>query len=291
MDTAFALQLLVNGLMIGAVYALIASGLSLTFGVIGIVNFAHGELYMVFAMLAYFVAGYLETPFSLSIALVVLTALCVGAVLYEVLLRRLAGKDFERSVLGTMGLAMVLQNGAIFLFTTTPRMVPHTLSYSAYTLGSVAVPVLKLVAASLATVALGLVWWMLHHTQLGRAMRGLSQSHDAAMMVGIDVRAVSRLAVAVGVGLAGLAGAALAPVYSIHPTMGFAFIFKAFAIVTIGGLGNFGGTIVAALMIGMLESFAGTLGSLVMADTLSFAFMILILLFKPEGLFGRGVRI
>jgi branched-chain amino acid transport system permease protein len=291
MDGALLLQLVINGLMIGAVYALIASGLSLTFGVIGIVNFAHGELYMLFAMLAYFLAGYHEVPLGFTLVLVLAAALAFGAALYELLLRRLEGRDFERSVLGTMGLAMVLQNGAIYLFTTTPRMVPSAFAYSVWSVGDIAIPVLKLAAGGLAAIALGLVFWMLHHTQLGRAMRGLSQSHDAAAMVGIDVRAVSRIAVAIGVALAGLAGAALAPVYSIHPTMGFAFIFKAFAIVTIGGLGNFGGTIVAALLIGLLESFAGTLLSQVFADTASFAFMILMLLFRPEGLFGRGVRL
>lgn len=291
MDSGLVLQLIVNGLVIGAIYALVASGLSLVFGVLGIVNFAHGELYMIAAMLAYFVSAEWGLPYWAMILVVVATAFAAGFVLHEALLRRLAGKDFERSVLATMGLAMVLQNGAIFLFTTTPRSVANPYAYVAYSFGEVSVPVLRLAALGLTATALGLVWFVLHRTLLGRAMRGVAQNQEAAAMVGIDAGAVARLAVAIGIALVGLAGAALAPVYAVHPTMGAAFVFKAFAIVIIGGLGNFGGSILAALMVGVVESVAGTLYSLVIADAISFAFMILVLLLKPEGLFGRGVRL
>ena len=110
-------------------------------------------------------------------------------------------------------------------------------------------------------------------------------------MVGIDPRAVSRLAVAIGIGLSGLAGAALAPVYAVHPLMGFSFVFKAFAIIIIGGLGNISGAALAAVALGILESVAGGFLPLVMADALAFIAMIAILLLRPQGLFGRGVRV
>lgn len=291
MDAWFLLQLVINGIVIGAIYALVASGLSIVFGVLGLVNFAHGELYMAAAMAAYFFSAQLGAGYPLMIVLSVAGAFAAGVVLYEGFLRFLAGKDFERGVLATMGLSMVLQNGAIFLFTTTPRTVQNAYAYTAYSFGEVAVPVLRLAALGLSATALGLTWAVLHHTQLGRAMRGVSQNPEAAAMVGIDARRVSRLAVAMGVALAGLAGAALAPVYAIHPTMGVGFVFKAFAIVIIGGLGNFGGTVVAAMLIGMVESLAGTLISVVAADILSFVLMIAVLLLRPEGLFGRGVRL
>ena len=122
-------------------------------------------------------------------------------------------------------------------------------------------------------------------------MRGVAQNRDAAMMVGIDPRAISRLAVAVGIGLSGLAGAVLAPVYAVHPLMGFAFVFKAFAIVIIGGLGNIAGAAIAAVMLGVRESVAGGFLPLAMVDVLAFVSMILVLLLKPQGLFGRGVRV
>jgi branched-chain amino acid transport system permease protein len=119
----------------------------------------------------------------------------------------------------------------------------------------------------------------------------VAQNRDAALMVGIDPKLVSSIAVAVGIGLSGLAGAALAPVYSVHPLMGSSFIFKAFALVIIGGLGNVTGTAIAAVSLGVLESFAGGYLPLVLVDAMSFILMIAVLLVKPQGLFGRGVRI
>jgi branched-chain amino acid transport system permease protein len=110
-------------------------------------------------------------------------------------------------------------------------------------------------------------------------------------MVGIDTRVVARLAVAIGIGLSGLAGAALAPVYAVHPLMGFSFVFKAFAIIIIGGMGNISGAAISAVMLGVIESFAGGMLPLAMTDAVAFVAMILVLLLRPEGLFGRGVRV
>jgi len=290
-DTTFFLQLLVNGLIIGIIYALVASGLSLLFGVLNIVNFAHGEFYMIGAMLAYFASAQLGFTYWPMVIAVVITSLCIGVVLYELLLSKLQNSEIERSVLATLGLTMVLQNGAIFLFSTTPRMVQTEYSFQLASFAGLDVPVTRLIAAGLAVLAFAGISWALYATQTGRAIRGVSQNRDAALMVGINPKSVSRLAVAVAIALAGLAGAALAPIYAVHPTMGFAFIFKAFAIVIIGGLGNFQGAIVAALIIGLVESFAGSLLSMVIADVLSFSTMLLVLMFRPEGLLGRGVRI
>lgn len=291
MDATFFLQLLVNGLMIGLIYALVASGLSLVFGVLNIVNFAHGEFYMIGAMMAYFATVGLGFSYWGMIAAVVVASFCLGIVLYEILLSRLQGSEIERSVLTTLGLSMVLQNGAIFLLSTTPRTVRTEFSFSALSFAGIGVPTARAIAALLAIVAFIATWCALRYSQIGRAIRGVAQSRDAAFMVGIDPRAVSRLAVAIGIAFSGLAGASLAPVFAVHPTMGFAFVFKAFAIVIIGGLGNFEGAIVAALIVGMVESFAGSTLSLVVADAMSFGTMLLVLLFRPEGIFGRGLRI
>ncbi len=291
MDAEFALQLLVNGLTIGLIYALVASGLSLVFGILNIVNFAHGEFYMLGAMLAYFVAGTLGMSYWVTVVVVVLAAGAIGALLYDILLQRFEGSNVERGVLATLGLSMVLQNGAIFLFSTTPRLTRTEYSFKIWEFAGVTLPLTRLFAAVLSVIAFALTWWALQATQTGRAIRGVSQNREAALMVGIDPKRVSRIAVAAGIAFAGLAGAALAPVYSVHPTMGFAFVFKAFAIVIIGGLGNFQGAALAALLVGMVESFVGALASLVIADAITFATMLLVLLMRPEGLFGRGVRL
>ena len=291
MEPSFLIQLLINGLVVGVIYALIAMGLSLIFGVLEIVNFAHGEFYMLGAMFAYFLAGRMGIGYWPTIIAVTLAAACLGYVLYEALLRSVAGQSFERSILLTLGLSMVLQNGAVYLFTTTPKMLQSSYTYANLIVGDVRVPVLRLFALGLGLAAFVLLYLILHRTQVGKAMRGVAQNREAAIMVGIDARAVSRLAVAIGIGLSGLAGAALAPIYAVHPLMGFAFVFKAFAIIIIGGLGNVSGAAIAAVALGVLESLIGGFLPQVMVDGMAFGAMILILLIKPEGLFGRGVRV
>jgi len=287
-DGNFLLQLLVNGVLLGVIYALIAMGLALIFGVLEIVNFAHGEMYMLGAVAAYFVTTKLAIGYWGSIALVTLAGACLGVAFYELLLAFVA---FERGILLTLGVSMVLQNGALYLLTATPRMEITPYSYSSLVIGDVRVPLLRMFALALALAAFGVLYIVLRHTRTGKAMRGIAQNRAAALMVGIDTHAVSRLAVAIGIGLSGLAGAALAPVYSVHPTMGASFVFKAFAIVIIGGLGNLPGSAFAALLLGLLESVAGGFFAPTLVDSMAFAAMILVLLFKPEGLFGRGVRL
>jgi branched-chain amino acid transport system permease protein len=290
-DLSFYIQLLLNGIVIGVIYALVAMGLSLIFGVLEIVNFAHGEFYMLGAMLAYFLSMNVGLGYWPTVLVVTAVAVALGYVFYEALLGSLRGQSFERSILLTLGLSMVLQNGAVFLFTTTPRMMQTRYSYSNVVVGDVRVSVMRLFALGLGLLAFGALYLILYRTRVGRAMRGVAQNREAALMVGIDPRAVSRLAVAIGIGLSGLAGAALAPVYAVHPLMGFSFVFKAFAIIIIGGLGNISGAALAAVALGILESVAGGFLPLVMADALAFIAMIAILLLRPQGLFGRGVRV
>jgi branched-chain amino acid transport system permease protein len=291
MDTTFLLQLLINGLVVGMVYALIATGLSLIFGVLEIVNFAHGEFYMLGAMLAYFLSAQLHFSYWLTVASVVVVSLAAGYLLYVALLSAMRGANFERSMLLTLGLSMVLQNGAIYLFSTTPRMMRTEYSFQSVMVGDARVSLLRLFALGLGVAAFVLLYGVLHHTRIGKAIRAVAQNREAALMVGIDPKLVSSIAVAVGIGLSGLAGAALGPVYSVHPLMGASFIFKAFALVIIGGLGNVAGTAIASVALGVMESFAGGFLPLVLVDAMAFIVMIAVLLIKPQGLFGRGVRI
>jgi len=290
-DWSFFAQLLLNGLVVGVIYALVAMGLSLIFGVLEIVNFAHGEFYMLASMLAYFLTAQWDFDYWATILVVTVVGVAVGYVLFEGLLLALRGETFERSILLTMGLSMVLQNGAVFLFTTNPHLLESKLSYQNIVVGDFRMPVARLYALGLGLAAFAVLYLILHHTRIGKAMRGVAQNRAAADMVGIEARAVSRLAVAIGIGLTGLAGAALAPVYAVHPLMGFNFVFKAFAIVIIGGLGNISGAAIAAVMLGVIESLAGGLLPLALTDAVAFLSMIAVLLLRPQGLFGRGVRV
>jgi len=290
-DWSFFAQLLLNGLVMGVIYALVAMGLSLIFGVLEIVNFAHGEFYMLASMLAYFLTAQWGFDYWATILVVTVVCVAVGYVLFEGLLLALRGETFERSILLTMGLSMVLQNGAVFLFTTNPHLLESKLSYQNIIVGDFRMPVARLYALGLGFAAFAVLYLILHRTRIGKAMRGVAQNRAAADMVGIDARAVSRLAAAIGIGLTGLAGAALAPVYAVHPLMGFNFVFKAFAIVIIGGLGNISGAAIAAVMLGVIESLAGGLLPLALTDAVAFLSMIAVLLLRPQGLFGRGVRV
>ncbi len=296
MDVQFIVQLLLNGVIVGVIYALIAMGLSLIFGVLEIVNFAHGEFYMLGAVATYFLSTRFGFNYWGAVVTVTVVAMALGYVLYETLLAALRGQSFERSILLTLGLSMVLQNGAIALLGTTPKMMPasavaqRSIAFGGL-LEGVQVSSPRLVALAFGMVAFGSLYFTLYRTQLGRAMRGVAQSRDAALMVGIDPRAVARLAVMIGIGLSGLAGAALAPVYAVHPLMGFSFVFKAFAIIIIGGLGNVSGAAIAAVVLGIVESLIGGFLPQVLADGFVFCAMIAILLVRPHGLFGRGVRV
>lgn len=178
MDASFLARLFLNGLVIGVMYALIAMRLSLIFGVLEIVNFAHGEFYMLGAMGAYFLTTNLGFGYWPTIATVTLTALCVGCVLYEALLVSLHGEGFERSILLTLGLSMVLQNGAVFLFTTTPKMLQTAQTYSDFIVGEVRVPVLRVYALGLGLAAFALLYAILYRTQVGKAMRGVAQNRS-----------------------------------------------------------------------------------------------------------------
>lgn len=290
-DPAFVLQLVINGLVIGIVYALISVGLSLIFGVLEIVNFAHGEFYMLGAMLAFFLTSNMELNYWLTIAIVVVVCFAIGYVFYYSLLSNMRGATFERSMLLTLGLSMVLQNGAIFLFSSTPRALRNEYSFQSFEFGDIKISVLRALALGLGIVAFALLYFVLYRSRVGKAMRAVAQNREAAAMVGIDPKSVSALTVAIGIGLSGLAGSTLAPIYSVHPGMGASFIFKAFALVIIGGMGNVNGTLVAAIALGVLESVVGGYAPLVVVDAMAFICMLAILLIRPEGIFGRGVRI
>ncbi len=287
-DATYLLELTLNGLMLGLLYALIAAGLALIFGVLHIINFAHGELMMLggFAMaiaLPYFGLAYWP---ALGVAVIV-TAIA-GVVIYELFLSRLGQKEFERSILVTLGLSMVLLYGAQYVFTATPRLVDTAYGFEGVEVGNIRITWTRIIGAGVAALAFVALYATLRYTQFGRAMRAIAQNREAALMVGIRARAVSRNAVALAAGLCGLAGGALAPIQVVQPGMGQAVIFKAFALVVIGGLGNIPGAVVTAIALGMIESWVGGFFDIVWQEGAVFLIMIVAVILRPDGLFHRG---
>lgn len=291
MDLILLGQLLVDGVAIGLIYALLAVGLSLIFGVLEIVNFAHGEFYMLGAMGVALATSSLGLSYWPAAALSVAGVCLVGCAVFELLLRVKGARNFEHSLMMTLGISLALQNGVIYLVSSTPRLVETSFSFGRVEWAEVSLPMPRVVAMALSLASFVGLYLVLHRTRIGRAMRGVAQSRDAALMVGIRPLAVARVAVLLGASLSAVAGVALAPVYAVHPAMGLPVVFKAFAVVIIGGLGSIEGAALAALVLGVLESFAGGLADTVVRDALAFVLMIVVLLVRPEGLFGRGVRV
>jgi branched-chain amino acid transport system permease protein len=287
----FISQLVLNGVVIGLTYALIAVGLSLIFGVMEIVNFAHGQVYMLGATMMLTGVTVLGLGYFPAVLLATLAVAVTGLLLYATVLRHLRQGEFERGIILTIGIGMVLQNGITYLFGAQPRVVDTEFSFIYLNMGGLRMDLMRLLTIGLSALAMGGLYLLLQHSRIGKAMRAFAQNREAAFMVGIRPAVIAGTAVSLGIGLAGLAGASLAPVFTVHPAMGIPILFKAFAIVIIGGLGHIPGAVLAAVLIGVTESLVGGFGSVALQDAVAFLAMIAILMARPEGLFGKGVRV
>jgi branched-chain amino acid transport system permease protein len=287
-DPIYLLQLTLNGIILGLLYALIAAGLALIFGVLEIINFAHGELLMVGAFAMAFALPTVGLLYWPALAMAVVAAAISGLVIYEFFLSRLRTSEFERSVLITLALSIIILHVVQYLFTANPRIVDTQYGFDGVAIGAIRITWTRIIGAGAAVAAFGVLYVVLNHTQFGRAMRAIAQNREAALMVGIQPRAVARNAVVLATALCGLAGAALAPIQLVTPMMGQFLIFKAFALIIIGGLGNIPGTIAAAVGLGLMESWIGGFFEIVWQDAAVFVVMIAVLFFMPDGLFNRG---
>lgn len=286
MDWPYLLQLTANGLVIGLLYALIGVGLALMFGVLRIINFAHGELLLVgaYAMaLSLPIVGLSYIPGAI-IAVIVTAAL--GFVLFQLFLSRLKEGELEKSILVTIGISIVVLYGIQYIFGATPRLVETELGFRGVELGTVRLSWTRVAAAAMAVASFVALAIIINRTQFGRAMRAIAQNREAALMVGIRPQRVACHAVVLAAALCGLAGAAIAPIQLVQPHMGQFLLYKAFAIIIIGGMGNIPGAAVAAIGLGLIESWIGGFFSIVWQETAGFVLMILILLVRPQGLFG-----
>ena len=287
-DAVYLLQLTLNGLTLGLIYALIAVGLSLIFGVMEIINFAHGELLMLGAFAMAFALPVMGLLYWPALATAILATMLIGWVIYELLLVRLRTDEFERSILVTLGLSIIIIHVMQYIFTATPRLVDTQYGFAGVEIGSIRITWTRVIGAAASLAAFGGLYAVLRHTQFGRAMRAIAQNREAALMVGIRPKVVARNAVVLAAGLCGLAGAAIAPIQLVTPYMGQFLIFKAFALVIIGGLGNIPGAIVAAIGLGLIESWIGGFFEIAWQEASVFVIMIVVLFLRPDGLFKRG---
>ena len=283
-------QAVVNGLLIGGIYALVSIGVTLIFGVVKIVNFAQGEFVMIGMYISYFLAASFGIDPLVSLVVSMPALFVVGILLQHFLIRRVLALGDTPQIFLTFALSLLLVNVALLLFTANYRTVQTSYSETAIHIGTLYIPMAKLIAFAVAMLLSGLLWVFLHATDLGKAMRAAAQNRDVAMLMGINPDRVFCVAVGVALALAGAAGSLLMPFYPAYPLVGQVFVLMAFVAVVLGTLGNVTGALIASLMMGVAESlgiqFVGADSGLIVV----FAMLLLTLAVRPNGLFGGWSR-
>jgi branched-chain amino acid transport system permease protein len=273
----------VNGIVTGMILALIASGLTLIFGIMDVVNFAHGELFMLGAYIGVVV---MATTGNFWLALVVSTLVIalLGAALQITTLRPLIGRDPLTTILATFGISLVLQNYALWQFGPVSRKIAEPIT-GQFTLFYLQYPWYRLVVAGLSAAIIGGFWLFLKYGTFGIWIRATTQDRTMAQAMGIPVPWVLTAVFAIGSGMAAASGVLFAPLVGVDATMGLDWVLKAFIVVVVGGMGNLGGSIAAAIFVSLLEAYASIWVSPAQAVIVSFVVLILTLLFRPTGLF------
>ena len=273
----------VNGIVTGMILALIASGLTLIFGIMDVVNFAHGELFMLGAYIGVVVLA-TTGNFWLALVLATLIVALLGAAMQIATLRPLLGRDPLTTILATFGISLILQNYALWQFGPVARKInePFTGHFQLFYLEY---PWYRLVIAGLSATIIGGFWLFLKYGKYGIWIRATTQDRLMAQAMGIPVPWVHTAAFAIGAGMAAASGVLFGPLVGVNHTMGLDWVLKAFIVVVVGGMGNLGGSIAAAIFISLLESYASIWVSPAQAVIVSFIVLILTLLFRPTGLF------
>lgn len=290
MSTQIFFQTIVNGLFTGGIYALVSIGLTLIYGVMVIVNFAHGE----FLMLGIYVAFFAFTLFGLDPYIAVFIALILvgglGALIQRGLIQRVLSAHPLNQIVLLVGISTLLVGLVQFFVTAEPRSI-HV-SYETAVIAALGLRFsIPRTVAFFSSMFISLVLYVfLRRTKTGKAIRAVSQSRDAAALMGIDVKRIYMLTFGIGTAVTGVAGALLAPNYIMIPTIGQAYSVIAFVVVVLGTMGNFVGAFIGGLIIGVVEGFAGFFLGGDVKIIASMLIFILILLFKPAGLFGKKAQ-
>jgi branched-chain amino acid transport system permease protein len=275
-----------NGITTGAVYALVALGLTLIYGVLHIINFAHGAALMVALYAVYLLKERFGIDPYLALPAVVPAMFALGYGLQRVVVNRAShGKD-ENILLVTLGLAIVLENGALLLFKSDTRTIETAYTLTTVAIGPAMIGLTKLISFGGALLVSALLMLLMAKTDLGRAIRAVAKEKQGARLMGIDVDHVYAMSFGIGFACLGAAACFLLPAYYVNPQVGTGFVLVAFTIVVLGGMGSFAGALLGGLIVGVVES----LGGLYLGESLGqvgiFAIFILVLLLRPQGLFG-----
>lgn len=281
------LQLLANGLVTGAFYALSALGLTLVFGLMRVVNFAHGELYVVGGLLGWMLTVVLGWNYFLSLPVVIVVLGLGGYLIDQILIARVRGQGEEPTILLTIGLSIFIANTALLIVGTTPVTVASPFASKPLFLGPVVITQARLVLVGICALLIAAANLLIQKTTMGRAMRATFQDSMAAELVGIRTSRIYGLTFALGSTLAGAAGMLLGSIYVVEASGGGNISLKAFVVVILGGMGSFAGAIAGGLILGLTEALWGGYVASGYVDAIGFALVILTLLVRPYGLFSR----
>ncbi len=279
-------QVLSNGIIIGLLYLLMAVGFTLVFGVMRVVNFAHSEFYMFGAFAGYVLVSYWQVPFLLAVCITFVLAVGLGWLVEWLVLKPFRHNELN-GMIATIGLAMILQSVALMIFGPDPQFMPPVAEGSV-SLGGAILPMSRLYVVGFSAAVLVLLYVFLTWTRYGRALRAVVQDMEIAGAQGIRARLMYPLGFGIGVGLASVAGALMAPLFSVSPFIGATPMLKAFIVVILGGLGSIPGAALASLLLGITESFGSTFLGSSLSEILIFALVMLVLVIRPTGLLGRA---
>ena len=284
-------QTFASGVLMGGIYGVIAAGLALIYGVMRIINFAHGELVMIGMFVAFWCWQLFGLDPYISMIPAGIALFIIGYVLQKGLINPALKRTIEREpliiILITVGLSMILINGGVLLWTDYPKMLHTSYGLSSVTIGMIRLPVSRIISFFLSIAIIVALYFVLSKTELGMQMRATSQDREAARLMGINEPHTYCIAFAIGAAVAGMSGALLTPIFFITPSVGHVFIMKSFIIVVLGGMGSVLGALAGGLIVGLMESVGSQFVNPVYAEVSVFILFILVLLARPSGLLGR----
>jgi branched-chain amino acid transport system permease protein len=282
------LQSIVSGLLMGGVYSLVAVGLSLIFGVMRIINFAHGSFMMLGMFTTYWLYVLLGVDPYLSLLLSIPLLFVIGLIAECFLIEKVLAAPEYNQLLLTLGLSMFIENFALLIWSPNYRTLNIPYVNKAATVGTVMISYPKVIAFIFAIVLTAALYLFLKRTDLGKAIRAASEEKEGALTVGINLKRIYYIAFGIGTACVGAAGTLTAPFFYVNPHVGGIFVITAFVIVVLGGMGNLIGALVGGLIIGLAESVGAAFIPGQLKQFIIYFIFILVLLFKPEGLFGRA---
>ena len=286
-DSSIIIPSLLNGLTTGALYALVALGLTLIYGVLHIINFAHGALLMLGLYAVYYLKTRLGIDPYVALLIVPPAMFALGYVLQRGIISRAGHGRAENILLVTLGLSIIIENLALFFFRSDTRTIDTPYSFETVEILGAFLPLPKLVAFVGALATAALLWLLMSRTDLGRAIRALAKERKGARLVGIDTDHVFAMSFGLGIGCLGVAACLLLPSYYVSPQVGGGFVLIAFTIVVLGGMGSFIGALIGGFIIGVVEAMGGLFFGESLGQLGIFVIFILVLIFRPTGLLGH----